>query len=90
VTALASAEYAPACFVAPVQGRGPGWYLIGANNLVEAGPFPTQVAAERFADWLDDEGLGVNPAPWIADYSPKGLLIGTRRRPPRPKRRRTV
>jgi hypothetical protein len=57
---------------------GPGWYLVAVNTRVEAGPFLTPRDAERAADWLDDNALGVHPAPWTPRYSATGLLVGSR------------
>lgn len=80
-------EYAPACDLHPVQGSGPGWYLIGANGIVEAGPFQDDHLAEAHAEWLEDRSLGVNPSPWSPEHSQRGLLIGSRYREPRGKSR---
>lgn len=80
-------EYAPACAVHPVQGTGPGHYLVSSNGQVEAGPFSTPEAAEAHALWLEDQSLGVNPSPWDAVESERGLLIGSRYRAPRGKSR---
>lgn len=60
-----------------------GWYLIAANRRVEAGPFPTREAARRAARWMDEQGEGVNPAPWRPLFSRSGLLVGSRWRPAR-------
>lgn len=81
-------DYAPSCDL-HVPGRigthGPGWYLVAANDRVEAGPFPCETTAERAAQWLDDQGMGVNPAPWTWRHSAVGLLVGSRFRVSRPK-----
>jgi hypothetical protein len=64
-----------------VPGRlpwGPGYYLIAANDRVEAGPFPSLVACLRAMAWMDDHAMGVHPAPWTTRYSRNGLLIGSR------------
>lgn len=51
------------CQLTPyTQPWGPGWYLIAANDRVEAGPFATPADAERASAWLDDRCLGVHPA----------------------------
>lgn len=74
-------EYAPSCELT-VPGRlpehGAGWYLVASNARVEVGPFLTREHAERAAEWLDDEGRGVNPGPWVAVWSRSGLIIGSR------------
>lgn len=57
---------------------GPGWYLVGRNERVEAGPFLTALSARYAADWLDDNGLGVHPGPWEPRYSTTGLIVGSR------------
>lgn len=63
-----------------VQPWGPGWYLIGANNLVELGPFSTPQDAEYAAAWMDEHGYGRNPLPYSVHWSPRGLKFDTRRR----------
>jgi hypothetical protein len=57
---------------------GPGWYLIAANDRVEAGPFTSEADAALGAWWLDEHGLGVHPAPWMLRWSGSGLLVGSR------------
>ena len=62
---------------------GPGWYLVAANDRVEAGPFLTEDAALWAGDWLEDQCLGVHPAhedgpPYLPRYSASGLLVGSR------------
>lgn len=73
-----------------VPGRiqhGPGWYLVAANDRVEAGPFPSIAASLRGMSWMEDNGMGVHPGPWTLRWSSVGLLIGTRIRTHRPTRR---
>lgn len=89
-----------ACQIVPGVGgtHGPGWYLIAVGEdwedgdpvtgYVECGPFSSEVTAERTAHWMDEEAMGVFPAPWVPYLSRRGLIIGTRLRPPR--RRRDV
>lgn len=69
------------------QPLGPGWYIIGANDRVESGPFPTPVQANATTAWLERRSLGVHPQPWRLYQSKSGLLIGSRLRPPRMNRR---
>lgn len=63
---------------------GPGWYLVAANTRVEAGPFLTEEAAAHAARWLDNQCLGVHPAPYVPRHSRTGLLIGSRVRDRKP------
>lgn len=74
--------------------HGPGWYLIATSpnwdprdpmpvGWVECGPFPSETSALRTAEWMEEESLGVFPAPWVPYHSRRGLIIGTRLRPPR-------
>lgn len=85
------AGYSPAVTLAPdylsgtacqiIPGTipwGPGWYLVADNTRVEAGPFLTEETAEHAAQWLDDNALGVHPAPWTPRWSGQGLLVGSR------------
>ena len=68
-----------ACQVVPgTIPWGPGWFLVSTNGRVEAGPFLTEETAFHSADWLEDNGLGVHPAPWTPRWSSSGLLIGSR------------
>lgn len=75
---------APACdLTAPGRmPHGPGWYLAAVNQVTEAGPFPSRTDAEAAGRWLDDTGRGVNPAPYKAFYSPRGVTVGIRRKDP--------
>lgn len=73
---------------------GPGWFLIAANDRVEAGPFLTEDAALYAGDWLEDSCMGVHPAwelgvkyddgeeydgpPYQPRYSAVGLIVGSR------------
>ncbi len=77
-----SSDQAPSCEIIPVTGvrGGPGWYLVGANNVTEAGPFTSEGEADTCAAWMDDQGLGVNPSPWRPVYASRGLRIGVRYR----------
>lgn len=87
-TLAGMADYAPSCDL-NVPGRmathGPGWYLIAENQRVEAGPFATDTDARMAARWMEDNGWGVNPAPWSTRHSAVGLLVGSRFRLARPK-----
>lgn len=76
-------EYPPSCQVLPGPRRttGPGWYLVARNMRVEAGPFTSTEEADHYAQWMDENSMGVNPAPWRPRWSPTGLLIGTRVKP---------
>ena len=75
------------------QNHGPGWYLISVGDdwdptgpvigHVECGPFASEVTAARAAQWMDEEAMGVYPAPWVPYFSRRGLIVGTRLRPPR-------
>lgn len=78
---LAALDYlvGTACQIVPGTVRwGPGWYLVAANQRVEAGPFLSEPDAVLAARWLDDECLGVHPAPYSTRWSGQGLLIGSR------------
>lgn len=66
-----------------LEGTRTGWYLIAADQRVEAGPFATEGDAVRAAGWLDDHGMGAHPAPWRPHFSRAGLSIGNRWRPRR-------
>lgn len=75
-------DVAPSCEIGIphlVPGGGPGWYLVAANTVVEAGPFPGIIAALNAAAWMHWRGRGVNPAPWLPVWS-SGLVVGSRRR----------
>lgn len=85
------------CQLVPnVERHGPGWYLVsvGASwapgdpvlGIVECGPFRSEETALRMAEHMDDNALGVHPAPWVPRYSERGLVIGSRLRPYRPRR----
>lgn len=81
VTSLAPLDFltATVCQITPgTIPWGPGWYLVAANTRVEAGPFLTEQAAERAAEWLDENSEGVHPAPWTPRHSAVGLIIGSR------------
>lgn len=73
-----------------LEGTRSGWYLIAANSRVEVGPFADEDTAARAARWLEDRGLGVYPSPWSPRFSRTGLAVGSRWRPARPARQRTV
>lgn len=81
-------DYALACEIVPgtLSGTRTGWYLVAANRRVEAGPFATEQDAHDAAWWLEDRGRGVNPSPWVPQFSRTGLQIGSRWRPARPTR----
>lgn len=88
-----------ACQLIPgtTDAHGPGWYLVSVSpnwepgapivGWVECGPFPSENAALRTAEWMEEEALGVFPAPWVPYRSRRGLIIGTRLRPPRERSR---
>jgi len=79
---MPTTDYAPTCGL-PAPGslpHGPGWYLVAANEVVEAGPFATADEAHAAAGWLDEQGLGVNPYPWEPVFSLRGVVVGARRR----------
>lgn len=80
-------EYAASCELGVpgvLQGTRTGWYLIAANQRVEAGPFADELEANAAAVWMDEHARGVNPAPWSPLFSRTGLQIGSRWRPTRP------
>lgn len=83
-------QYAPSCDLVPGRiPHGPGWYLVSLENqYVEAGPFPTEPAALLTSLWMDDEARGVNPQPYEAVWSPRGMIVGSRRRLGRKRRRK--
>lgn len=58
----------------------PGWYLIGANDRVELGPFASAEAAQAGADFMEEHGWGRHPSPWSVRWSPRGLLLDSRLR----------
>lgn len=88
-----------ACQLIPGTDRahGPGWYLVSVSpnwepggpivGWVECGPFASETAALRAAEWMEEEALGVFPSPWVPYESRRGLIIGTRLRPPRTRAR---
>lgn len=88
-----------ACQLIPGTDRahGPGWYLVSVSpnwtegtpvvGWVECGPFASEHAAHRAAEWMEEEALGVFPAPWVPYRSRRGLIIGTRLRAPRERAR---
>lgn len=84
------------CQLVPgVERHGPGWYLISVGpswspgdvvrGIVECGPFGSEASALRTAEFMDENALGVHPAPWVPRYSARGLIIGSRLRPTRPR-----
>lgn len=81
-------EYAPSCELVPGAGRGgPGWYLVSKHNhMTECGPFATEGEAILAGLELDEQGRGVNPQLWVPFYSARGLVVGARRRPSRPRK----
>lgn len=89
MSADATTEYAPSCDRVPgVLPHGPGWYLVSMQNqYVEAGPFGSEGDAIMAGLWMDDEARGVNPQPYEPVYSFRGMIVGTRRRPGRIRRK---
>lgn len=87
-------DYAPACEIGipgVLPGGGPGWYLVSIEtSVVEAGPFRSEGDAILGGLWMDDHARGVNVNPWEPVESTRGLVIGTRRRLGRPRRRLTA
>jgi hypothetical protein len=75
-------EYAPSCDLVPGRiPHGPGWYLVSlANGYVEAGPWAEETHALLASLWMDDEARGVNPQPYEAVWSARGMIVGSRRR----------
>lgn len=71
-------------------GQRDGWYLIAANNRVEAGPFDSEEQAVDGAYFLEVVSGGVHPSPWFPRFSRTGLQVGSRWRATRPARQVAV
>ena len=93
---MTSADGLTCALLPGVERHGPGWYLVSVGErwregdpvlgIVECGPLASEEAAYRMAEFMDENALGVHPAPWIPRWSARGLVIGSRLRPHRPRR----